>query len=132
MYKQYVLQQQKHVTENFFYVFFVKFGIITYFCYNRILFILFTKQFLLWYQPNVVQQHKKQLVREKEMQQLKLQQEKDQQQDVNVVQVQKQNVEHQHEDERLQQKDDHQQKEDDDDNLVFNFFLFKLQNANFT
>jgi len=111
----------------FFYVFFVKYGIITYFCYNTTLFILFTKQFLLWYQPNVVQQHKKQLVREKEMQQLKLQQEKDQQQDVDdVLQVQKQNEKHQHEDERLQ-KDDHPQKEDDDDNLVFTFFYLNYR-----
>jgi len=99
---------------------------MTYFCYSRILFILFTKQFLLWYQPNVVQQHKKQLVREKEMPQLKLQQEKDHQQDVDVVQVQKQNEKHQHEDERLQ-KDDHQQKEDDDVSPVFTFFYLNYR-----
>ena len=126
MYKQYVYNNKNMLQKIFFRYFFVKFGIITYFCYNRILFILFTKQFLLWYQPNVVQQHKKQLVREKEMQQLKLQQEKSQQQDVNVVQVQKQNEEHQHEDEKLQQKDDHPQKEDDDVSPVFTFFLSKL------
>ena len=76
-----------------------------------------------------MQPQEKQLVREKEMQLIKLQQEKGQQQDENVVQVER-NEKHQHEDEKLQQEDD-QQKEDDD-NLVFTFFLSKLQNANFT
>jgi len=71
-----------------------------------------------------VQPQKKQLVHEKEMQQLKLQQEKDLPQDENVV-VEQQNVD-QHE-EKLQQKDDHPQKEDDDDNLVFTFFYLNYK-----
>jgi len=71
-----------------------------------------------------VQPQEKQLVREKEMQLIKLQQEKGQQQDENVVQVER-NEKHQHEDEKLQQEDD-QQKEDDD-NLVFTFFYLNYR-----
>jgi len=73
-----------------------------------------------------VQPQEKQLVREKEMQPIKLQQEKDLQQDENVVQLQNvvlQNVEDQHEEKQLQNVDQH---EEEDDNLFFSLFLFTI------
>ncbi len=71
-----------------------------------------------------MQPQEKQLVREKEMQLIKLQQEKGQQQDENVVQVER-NEKHQHEDEKLQQEDD--QQEDDDVSPVFTFFYLNYR-----
>ena len=76
-----------------------------------------------------MQQHKKQHVREKEMQQLKLQQEKNLQQDVNAVHLQSEvqhEVQHENQHEELQ-KDELQEELQEEDNLFFSFFYLNYR-----
>ena len=72
-----------------------------------------------------MQQHKKQHVREKEIQQLKLQQEKNLQQNVNAVHLQSE-VQHENQHEELQ-KDELQEELQEEDNLFFSFFYLNYR-----
>jgi len=80
-----------------------------------------------------VQPHKKQHAHEKEMQQLKLQQAKDLQQDEDVVLLQNNQHEEQHEkllnEEQHEKLQDAEQQEDlqEEDNLFFSFFYLNYR-----